>query len=38
MNIGEAAKATSVSSKMIRHSEQVGLVSEPARSDAGYRQ
>ncbi len=38
MNIGQAAAATGVSAKMIRHYEQVGLVPEPHRTDAGYRQ
>ena len=38
MNIGQAASATGVSAKMIRHYEQVGLVQEPRRTDAGYRQ
>lgn len=38
MNIGEAAEAGGVSTKMIRHYEQIGLVPAAARTDAGYRQ
>jgi Cu(I)-responsive transcriptional regulator len=38
MNIGQAAKASGLSAKMIRHYEHEGLIPPAARTDAGYRQ
>jgi MerR family copper efflux transcriptional regulator len=37
MNIGQAARATGVSAKMIRHYEEIGLIGRAQRTDSGYR-
>lgn len=37
MNIGYAAKASGVNSKMIRHYESIGIIPKASRADSGYR-
>ena len=37
MNIGEVAKQTGFSAKMIRYYEDIGLIDAAKRTDAGYR-
>ncbi|WP_313621787.1 Cu(I)-responsive transcriptional regulator [Achromobacter sp.] len=37
MNIGQAAKSSGISAKMIRYYESIGLIGPAVRTDSGYR-